>query len=241
MSPHRLPNSSPKCVNCVSCKDSLFGNLEKPALEEFSKMKIFHFYKKGQIIFHEGSFPAGMYCIFSGKVKVYKMGSDCREQIVRLAGPGKILGYRALLSGDKYYASATALEDTHICFYPKVVFLDLLQKSLPFTHKTIELLSNDLRQAEKLIMNLAQKNVKARIAEALITLLECYGFDNNGEAINLTIRREDIGNMAGTTTETTIRTLSDLKKDGIIALQGKKIIISDLAQLRAISENTTVH
>lgn len=241
MSPHRLVSSQPSCTDCISCKYSLFGDLPKNELQEFSKTKVFHFYKKGQLIFHEGNYPAGLYCIFSGKVKVYKLGPDSREQIVRLAKPGKVLGYRALLSNDKYYASATALEDTHVCFFPKASFLELLQQNLPFALKTVELLSSDLRYAEKMIMNLAQKTVKSRIAEALLTLQEYYGMENSGGAINSTIRREDIGNMAGTTTETTIRVLSDLKKEGIISLEGKKIVINDLNQLRIISEDLNTH
>lgn len=229
-------STQPQCTECVSCVDSLFNCLDQEELGEFSKHKVFYFYKKGQIIFHEGNYPAGLFCIFSGKVKVYKMGNDTKEQIVRLAKPGKVLGYRALLSNDKYYASATALEDTQVCFFPKENFNNLLQSNLTFAMQTIQLLSNDLRYAEKMIMNLAQKHVKARIAEALYTLQEYYGYENDELTINSTVRREDIGNMAGTTTETAIRILSDLKKEGVINLDGKKIQIPSLELLKKVAE-----
>lgn len=236
MNPTRIPNSQPSCENCISCKDSLFGSLTRDELADLTANKAFHFYKKGQVIFHEGNYPAGLYCIFSGKVKVFKLGFDGREQIVRLAKPGKLLGYRALLSGDKYYASATALEDTYVCFYPKAYYLQLLQSNFKLATQTINLLSNDLRFAEKMIMNLAQKHVKARVAEALCTLQDYYGFDADGVTINTVVKREDIGNMAGTTTETTIRVLSEFNKDDVITLTGKKIRINKLTVLQQIAD-----
>lgn len=228
----------PGCENCYSCTDSVFSVLSKTELEELNKHKSYHFYKKGLFVFYEGNEPDGLYCIYDGNVKVSKIGEDGREQIVRLAKPGNFLGYRALLCNDKYNASAIALEDTHICFFPKDYYMELLATKPDIAAQTIKLLTSDLRFAENMMMNMAQKHVKGRIAEALLMLEEMYGLNGKDQTINVSFKREDIGNMAGTTTETSIRVISELSKGKIIELIGKKIKITDKAKLIKLATNS---
>lgn len=227
----------PGCENCYSCKDSVFAVLTKKEQEELNKRKSYHYYKKGLFIFYEGNEPDGLYCMYDGNVKISKIGDDGREQIVRLARPGSFLGYRALLCNDKYNASAIALEDTHVCFFPKDFYLELLSTKPDIVAQTIKLLTNDLRFAENMMMNMAQKHVKGRIAEALLMLEEMYGLNSKDQTINITFKREDIGNMAGTTTETSIRVISELSREKIIELIGKKIKIIDKAKLVSLAAN----
>jgi CRP/FNR family transcriptional regulator, polysaccharide utilization system transcription regulator len=227
----------PGCDNCYSCKDSVFGVLERKELEALNKHKSYHYYKKGLFIFYEGNEPDGIYCIYDGNVKISKIGDDGREQILRLARPGSFLGYRALLCNDKYNASAMALEDTHVCFFPKEFYMELLSTKPEIVGQTIKLLTNDLRFAENMMMNMAQKNVKGRIAEALLMLEEMYGVNEKDGAINISFKREDIGNMAGTTIETSIRVISELNREKIIELIGKKIKIIDRQRLVSLASN----
>ena len=187
------------------------------------------------MIFYEGNQPQGLYCIYSGKVKVHKLGDNGKEQIVRLAKTGNVVGYRALLHTDNYHATATALEKTLICFFPKAVYLDLLMRNSEFSMKTIKVLSSDLKIAEQMVTNMAQKHVRERIAEVLLLLKDFFGLEEDNITINTVLTREDIANMAGTTTETTIRVLSDFNKSKIIKLIGKKIKILNIGELAKLA------
>jgi CRP/FNR family transcriptional regulator, polysaccharide utilization system transcription regulator len=228
-----MPNkfTPPECAECAVRCHSIFCDLGTDAIGHVNSIKDSHICRKGQIIFYEGNHPKGVYVIYSGKVKVSKLGSNAKEQIVRLARPGDVLGYRSLVSGDRYYASAAALEDSVICFIPKKEFFALLEKSGTLSMKLMKLLSNDLATAERKMVELVQKPVRERLAEALLILKEVYGVEKDGKTLNISLTREDIANFVGTTTETAIRLLSDFKDQHLIVLDKKKIIINDLPRL----------
>jgi CRP/FNR family transcriptional regulator len=204
-------------------------------MESINDEKVCTPYKKGQIIFHEGSRPLGIYCVNRGKIKLVKLGEDGKEQILRLIKPGDLMGYRALLSGDRYSASAVVMEDSGICFIPKELFMGVLQKDGVLSMEIMKLLSDDLRKAETSITHLAQKPVRERLAEALLFIKETYGFEEDGKTIALKITREELANIVGTATETTIRLLSELKTEGVLQLEGKKIAIVNLTKLVKIA------
>ena len=219
------------CEHCSKRFTSVFCKVEHDSLEQINYEKICTPYKKGQIIFHEGTRPHGIYCVNYGKIKLSKIGEDGKEQILRLVKAGDLLGYRALLSQDKYSASAIALEDSGVCFIPKELFMGILQKDGMLSMEIMKLLSDDLRKAEMSITHLAQKPVRERLAEALLFIKETYGYEEDNQTINLRLSREEIANLVGTATETVIRLLSDLKSEGAISLDGKKIKILSLSKL----------
>lgn len=225
----------PPCERCENISHSVLCSLSKPEIGQLSLSKSFNLYKKNQVIFYEGNQPQGLYCIYSGKVKIHKLADNGKEQIVRLAKKGNVIGYRALLSGDNYFATATALENTLVCFFSKNAYLNLLMNNPQFAMKTIQMLSSDLRAAELMITNMAQKHVRERMAEALLLLREFFGLEEDKSTINAMLTREDIGNIAGTTTETSIRVLSDFNKSKIIKLNGKKIKILNHKELLRIA------
>lgn len=201
---------------------------------EMSVEKESSFYKKGQFVFLEGNKPGGLFCISKGIVKIFQTGSEGKEQIVRLAKSGDILGYRSLISGESYNASAEVIEDAVICCIPKEKFFKLIHENANLSEKIMQLLSNDLKSAEVRITGLAQKPVRERLAETLLMLKEFFGTQQDG-SINTTLTREDIANIVGTATETTIRLLSELKSENLISLSGKKIIIKDTDKLLKIA------
>ena len=215
----------PSCETCRSRLDSVFCLLEEEQLADLSLTKQCNFYVKGQTLFNEGNMPMGLYCINTGKVKLSQEGFEGREQIIRLAKDSDILGYRALISGEVYSATATILEDSRICHIPKQYFYELLQKNSKIASGIMKLLADDLKQAESKITNIAQKPVLERLAETLIMLKEYYGTESDNNYLNINITREEIANIIGTATETVIRLMSDLKKEGMIKLEGKKIRI----------------
>lgn len=221
----------PHCTTCDSRFKSVFCDLNKTDLEELDDAKSCGTYKKGQLIFNEGARPQGLYCVNEGKIKVFKTGDDGKEQILRLEKPGSILGYRSILSGDSYSASATALEESKICFIPKSVVLSILDHNSALSFQVMKLLSHDLRNAEERITALAQKPVRERLAEALLFIKETYGFEADGQTINIMLTREELANIVGTATETLIRLLADFKSDKLVELEGKKIRLVDLKGL----------
>lgn len=215
----------PVCETCKARLDSIFSALTPEDLELLSLQKHCNYFMKGQVIFSEGSYPIGLFCINSGKVKISQSGFEGKEQIIRLAKDGDIIGYRALISGEGYSATATVIEDSKICLIPRNVFFGFLQTNADITQRIMKLLAIDLREAENKITILAQKPVLERLAEVLLMLKEYYGYGENDPNLNITITREEIANIVGTATETTIRLLSDLRKEGIIDLDGKRIKI----------------
>lgn len=221
---------------CTTCQNKLMGNsifccLSNDELETLSQGKRNMTFKKGQVIFSEGNQPHGIYCIYSGKVKIHKLGDEGKEQIVRLANSSDMIGYRSVLNSDKYFASATAIEDTEVCFIAKSQIIELIKTNPNFSLSLINLLSENLKKAEEKITNMAQKHVRERIAEAILLLYKAYGLKDDEQIINCSLTRKEIANIAGTTTETSIRILSEFHKDNIIELNGKDIKILDLKKL----------
>lgn len=221
----------PSCEFCKPRLQGIFGGLFKDDLHSLSSSKGCNFYQKGQTIFQEGTRPMGLYCLNTGKAKVFKLGDEGKEQIVRLAKEGDVLGYRSLISGEVYSASAEALDETCICFIPREVFMKLIETNKEVSLNMMKLLSNDLREAEKKSTELAQKPVRDRLAEALLMLKDTYGFEEDEQTINIVLTREDLANIVGTATESVIRLLSEFKNDGLIALDNKKIKILDMDKL----------
>lgn len=213
------------CASCESRGKSVFCELHKEEMEQLDAEKGCSIYKKGQVVFNAGAYPHGLFCVKEGKIKIFRIGDEGKEQIVRLAREGDILGYRALLSGDKYASSAEVIEDSKICFIPSQAFLKILEGNGILSMQLMKLLSQDLKNAEHKMIDLAQKPVRERVAEALLYLKQTYGLTEDGQTINVVLSREDIANIVGTATETTIRLLSELKNDQVIALNGKRISI----------------
>lgn len=225
------PIHNPSCQNCKDRFSSIFCKADQCNLDLLSEAKVCSVYKKGQVIFHEGAYPFGVYCINDGKIKLSHSGDDGREQIVRLVKAGDIMGYKALLSNERYTATATALEDSSICFVPKDLFLNILQKDASLSFEMMRILSSELRKAELKITHLAQKPVRERLAETLLFIKETYGLEADGHTLSVRLSREEIANLVGTATESAIRLLSEFKKDGMIELEGKKIRLLDIPEI----------
>ncbi|ATL46524.1 Crp/Fnr family transcriptional regulator [Chitinophaga caeni] len=222
---------TPQCQYCNKNLGDIFADTSEQHAADIAAVKKCALYKKGQTIFHEGAQPYGIYVINTGKIKLTHSGDDGREQIIRLVRPGDLIGYKALISNQAYTATATVLEDSAVCFIPRDVFLNVLLKDNSLSLKMMRILTSELRRAEEKITNLAQKPVRERLAETLLTLKETYGLQNDQQTINVMLSREEIANLVGTATESAIRLLSEFKKEKVIDLTGKKIKILQLQQL----------
>lgn len=226
-----MPNKKILDIRCEDCqfrRHSLFGSLCRDEQSQVSDAKSCTVYKKGQVLFHEGTRPLGVFCIYGGKVKVYKLGSDGKEQIIRVARESDVLGYKAMISEEEYPVTAETLEDCTICFLPKTDFLQLLNASHAFNKRLLQNICHELGIMSTRLTNLAQKSVRERLAIGLLMLKDTYGAEGGQhEEVEINLTREDLANIVGTATETLIRLLHDFKEEGLIETRGRKILIKD--------------
>ncbi len=185
--------------------------------------------KKKQVIYYEGDQPAGLYLILTGRVKTYKLSEDGRELLTAIYGPEEYFGVNALLMTDSYHESAEAVEDTSLCMLPKDTVEQLIHNYPEVGMEFIKILSNNLKEKEEQLLQLAYHSVRKRMAQVLLRLA---GAEAEGSILK--ISRDDLAAMAGMATETVSRTLSDFKDEGLIEKKGSQIVILNAKKLHAM-------
>lgn len=193
--------------------------------------------KKGTVIFEEGSKVEGIYFVYQGKVKVHKKWGNDKELIVRIAGEGAILGHRGLGKSMVYPISATALETTTVCFIDLDFFNATLKVNNEFAYRLMMFFADELQESEKNMRNLAHMTVKGRVAQALLMLQERFGVNEDGY-IGISLSRQDLASLAGTTYETVFRIMNDLAQETILSAAGKDIRIINLQKLQGLTDET---
>lgn len=188
------------------------------------------------MIFHEGGRSAGLYCLSSGKVKIFKQGIGGREQIVRMVRPQGLIGFAAFFAGTSYSASAVVIEDSEICRFDRDAFMKLLRRNPDLTMKLMRMMALELSFSNKRTVSLTQKHIRGRLAESLLVLRDTFGVENDGKTIRAYVSREDLACFSNMTTSNAIRTLSMFATESVIALDGKKICIIDPSRLEKISQ-----
>ncbi|MFC2110354.1 Crp/Fnr family transcriptional regulator [Bacteroidota bacterium] len=221
------------CHKCIVREFNTLKTLSVDELKEVSNHKDELQFKKGDVIFKEGSLLNGVYCIKEGKCKLTKLSPNGKEQIVKFIKHGDMLGYRSVLSEEPVSLSVVALEDISACFIPKKDIFDSIQGNTNFSKDMFKVVCHDLKDANATITNMAQKTVRERLADTLLFLDETFGELEDG-TIDIQLSREEISNVIGTATESAIRLLSELKKDKVISFVGKKIKIEDREALKKI-------
>jgi CRP-like cAMP-binding protein len=220
------------CETCPSKKEGIFCNLDFSEIEDVSQHKITNHYKKGQNLFVQGNHPYGIYCISSGNIKLTQTGVDGKESIVRIVSSGDILGHRSIFTDEDFGKTATAMEDTEVCFIDKKYILSMIQKNPSVALNIINKLSRDMGTAESKLSSLHQKNVSERLAELLLSLKMTHGIlEDNRWRINLKLTREEMATMIGTANETLIRFMTEFKDAGLIEQEGKTIYIKNVDAL----------
>lgn len=218
-----------RCENCIIRQFNSLRALSKEELKKVSNAKISKKIKKGDALFSEGQKLDGVYCVRNGVSKLSKLSSNGKEQIVKLTNRGEIMGQRSVIAEDYTNLSATAINDMEVCFIPKEIITTTLNTNPYFSLEVLRHMAHDLKEADDVIVNMSQKTVKQRLAEALLYLRQNYGEDESGFLL-LTLSRDDYANIVGAATESLIRMLSDFKKKGLIKTEGKKIgIVNDCA------------
>ncbi|MGB0890759.1 MAG: Crp/Fnr family transcriptional regulator [Flavobacteriaceae bacterium] len=224
-----------KCEQCIIRQFNSLKSLTKDELIRISGCKTSKVIKKGDVLFEEGEHINGVFCIKDGICKVSKMSDNGRDQIINLVRKGDILGERSLINDEVSNLKAIAVNDMQVCFIPKEEILKDLHNNSNFSMDMLKKMASSLKSADDVIVDMAQKTVKQRLAATLISLSQRFDKDENG-AIDINLSREDIANIIGTATESAIRLLSEFKKKKLISLKGKQVFITNIPGLQQISQ-----
>ena len=199
------------------------------ALNDFVEGRHLDKYKKRQRIFSEGNHPIRLFYVQKGKVKLYKTNTDGKELIVKIANEGDFFGYTALLENTVYKINADALEDCEIAAIPKNEFEELMNSNPEVARKFIKLLASDVTAKEDQLIQIAYNSLRRKVADTLLTVEEKY--KNSREKFNINLSRDNLAAVAGTATESLIRTLTDFKAENLIDIQDGKITILNRQKL----------
>lgn len=204
--------------------EALLQAAGKNLLQAFIKDRNINKFKKKQIIYTEGNHPNRLYYILKGKVKAWKTNEEGKELVTALYNAGDFLGHIALLEKSAYNDTTEALEETELAIIPKEDFEELLYKNMEVAKKFINLLAKDVSEKENQLLGLAYNSLRKKVAEALLLLQKTYQRKKD-EKFSIEISRDSLAAIAGTATESLIRTLGDFKNERLIDLQGGIIII----------------
>ena len=202
----------------------------KKSLEQLTEESNSSVYKKKQLIYMEGNNPHYLYYIISGKVKTYKTHDDGKDLVMDLYNTGDFLGYITLLEGGIYKENAETIEETELAIIPKKDFEDLINSNPVIARKFISLLAKNIIDKEQQLLGIAYNTLRKKVAEALVSLQKKYHI-NKKEPFLIDISRDDLATIAGTASESLIRTLSDFKGENLIDIKNGKVIISDEKKL----------
>ena len=219
-----------KCEQCIVRELSSLKALNKEEILKIADCKSSYTIKKGESIFAEGENVNGIFCIKDGVCKMTKLSANGNEQIVKLISKGELLGQRSVISDEPVNLSAVAVEDMEVCFIPKGEVMRFFNQNNQFSMQVLRTICGDLKEADNHLVAMAQKPVKQRLAETLLYLYDTFGV-NEDNSLKIKLSREEIAGMVGTATESCIRLLSELNKQNVIEISGKKIIVSNRKKL----------
>jgi CRP-like cAMP-binding protein len=194
-----------------------------------------HIYSPGQGIFYQGEPGLSVLCIRTGRVRQYKLGAGGEELVLRVVGPGGVLGDRAVLADEAHASSAEAIEKTEVCIITKELFYDLLRESSELALDFLHRLALEIRHSEDLMMDLTQKPVRQRLIDHLLLFHAEAGLKPKRMPAVHAIKRKDMARMIGTTPETLSRALRDLTNEGYVSVTRSEIRVRDLKGLARLS------
>lgn len=211
----------------------LFQNLDEGAVRMLERILIEKRFSRNENIFSEGSEPAGFYIILKGRVKVFKLSADGKEQILHFAGTHELLGAVSAFAGSPYPANAEAMEKTTAYFFPRRDFLTLIKKDPSIVMNMMANLAMRLQHFTRMIENLSLKEVPGRLAAYLLYLCkqsEC------SEVIEIDVSKGQLASLLGTIPETISRILKKMREKRIVSVSGRKIKLLNKMALHDIVE-----
>jgi CRP/FNR family transcriptional regulator, dissimilatory nitrate respiration regulator len=207
----------------------LFSGLPAEQLREIAQICVSKRYTKGEAIFFEGDPGIGFYMVASGKVKIFKMSFDGKEQILHIFGPGEPFGEVPVFHGSPFPANAETLAESEVLFFPRTEFVGLITSNPSLALNMLAVLAMRLRRFATQIENLTLKEVPGRLASYLDYLME---EQQRQDKVVLDIPKGQLASLLGTSSETLSRIFSKMTEEGLIRVEGKTIFILDSERLK---------
>ena len=229
-------NSTMSIKDILENPGSVFYYLNSDEKKELERHIALNRYKRNEFVFKEGEKPSGLMMLVNGKVKIYKEGVAGKQQILRMARPLGLIGYRAMFAEEEHIATAVTIEEALVCTISSEFIFNVALKNHVFAQKIIVSLAKELGFSNDRTVALTQKHIRGRLAESLMLLKSKYGFEQDGMTLKVYLSREDIANLSNMTTSNAIRTLATFANERIIAIDGRKIKILDAHRLDRVSK-----
>ena len=216
---------TPKTIDLLR-KTPLFATLPDDDLRRVSDLAVSRRFAKKEAVFREGDRADGFFIVASGKVKVFKLSGEGKEQILHVLETGQTFAEAVIFEGGGYPAHAEALTDSDLLFLPKRPFVDLLERHPKVAIRMLASLSRWLKRMTDLVESLSLKDVETRLVFYLSEELKARGIPaRDGAELELAIGKNVLASRLGTVPETFSRTLKKLQDDGLIDVRGKRIRI----------------
>jgi CRP/FNR family transcriptional regulator len=212
----------------------LFHGLSEKEIMRIEQIAVERNFSKGDSVFMEGEDSNGFYVIGDGLVKIYKVSSDGKEQILHILGPGEPFGEVPVFSGQRFPANAETITKSHVLFFPRPAFTDLITRNPSLSLNMLAVLSVRLRQFAAQIENLSLKEVPARLAGYLIYLTEDQG---KQDAVTLNISKGQLASLLGTVPETLSRVFARMNNQKLIEVDDRRIRVLDREGLVYLAES----
>jgi CRP-like cAMP-binding protein len=212
----------------------LFQGLPKEQIDDLAMIVTDQVFQKGEIIFSEGDEGTGFYVVITGRVKIFKLSFEGKEQILHIFGPGEPFGETPVFAGEHFPAHAEAMEETRVFFFSRQSLIALITKTPSFALNMLAILSRRLRRFAALIDDLSLKEVPGRLAAYLLYLSEQH---EGSTELRLTITKGQLASLLGTIPETLSRILGKMTAQGLILSEGAHIRILDIEGLQALAES----
>ncbi len=211
----------------------MFQGLPSDDSKELNRIVIRQSFKRGESIFLEGEEAHGFYVVISGRVKVSKVSFEGKEQILHIFGPGEPFAEVPVFAGQKFPATAEALEKSNLLYVPREKFLDLVTTTPQLAMNMLALLSRRLHQFTGLIEDLSLKEVPSRLAAYLLYV---SAKQDKAREVVLDISKTQLASVLGTIPETLSRILTRMSNEGIITSLGSgRVRLNDLAMLEKLA------
>jgi len=208
----------------IISKSQLFGGLADEHLKEIRNISIEKRVKKGEIVFFDGEEGNGFYLVIEGVVRVYKMSLEGKEQVLHIVKAGETIGAVPVFSGKSFPASAQAMTESRLLFFPREKFIRLITGNPSLTMNILAVLSTRLRDFTMQIENLSLKELPGRLAAYLLHQSQVQG---GGDLITLDVSKSQISNILGTRPESLSRALGMIRERKLIDVDGPNIRVLD--------------
>ncbi len=217
-------------------KSLLFSGLEEEYLDEVATIAVRRTFARGESLFTEGEAATGFYLLAAGSLKLCKISPEGKEKVLHFVHPMETFAEAAFFGDGRYPAEARALEKGEALFFPREAFMGLLERNPRFALNLIVSLSLLLRKFARQIEELSFAEVPARLAAYLVALAEKKSTTFQGITyLDLEMKKGELASHLGTVSETLSRTFRKMKEEGIIEVEGSRVIVHDMARLNGMT------